>query len=150
MGKSPGLSDWGQADGPEQSGHMPPMPPRPPREPKRRLNPKTWLIIAGTVRGLGIIGNLLPERPGPTGTAFRTTKPSLTAAPSTRPVAQDKPTVPPTRRVVTTPPTKTPTPTPAMNAKKAADDWWFNQGGNQINSTITVRIGMRMQPSKEI
>jgi hypothetical protein len=141
MGKNPGPSEWGQANGPEQGGHLPPMPQRPPRKPKRRLSLKAWLIIAGAVVMVGIIGNLLPDLPGPTGTAFPTPAPApLTAAPSTPPVAQEKPTVIPTRRIVTATPTKapTPTPTPTMNAREASNDWWFDRGGNQINSTISV------------
>jgi hypothetical protein len=140
MGNNPDPSEWGQAKGPEQSGHLPPMPPRPPRKPKRQLSLKTWLIIAGAVVMLGIIGNVLPDRPGPTGTAFPTPTP-LTAAPTTPPVAtQDRPAVTPTRRTVTKTPVKTPTPTPTptMNASEASHYWWFDRGGNQINSTISV------------
>lgn len=139
MGRNPGPSDWGQRDGPEQGGHVPPQPQRPPLKSKRRLSRKTWLIIAGTVIVLGIIGNLLPERPDSTGTAFPTNTPEpLPAAPSTLPA--DRPTITPTRRIVTATPTKTPTPTPTptMNAREASRDWWFDKGGNQINSTITV------------
>lgn len=46
----------------------------------------------------------------------------------------------PLRRIVTTTPTKTPAPapTPTMNAREASNDWWFDRGGNQINSAITV------------
>jgi hypothetical protein len=132
MVKNPGPSEW---------GHLPPMPRRPPRKPKRRLNLKAWLIIAGAVVMLAIIGNLLPDRPDLSGTALPTGGPApVTAAPKTPPVAKDQPTLTPTRRIVTPTATKTPTPTPTptMNAREASNDWWFDRGGNQINSTISV------------
>lgn len=55
-------------------------------------------------------------------------------------MAKDQPTLTPTGRIVTSTPTKTPTPTPTptMNAREASKDWWFDRGGNQINSTISV------------
>lgn len=139
MGGNPGPSDWGQPYGPEHRGHMPPQPQRPPRKSKRRLSGKTWLMISGTVIVLGIIGSLLPDRPRSTGTAFPTTTPGpLTAAPSTPPTAKVSPTVTPTQRTMTATATPTPTPAPMMNAQEASNRWWFDQGGNQIESSITA------------
>lgn len=137
MGKNPGPSDWPQANGPEHGGQLPPLPSAPPRQPKRRLSRKTWLIIAGTVISLGIVGSLLPEENTSTGTALSTTTPTPeTVAPSTPPVALDKPTLTltPTPRILT----PTPTLTPTLSGGEASLDWWFDQGGNQINSTISV------------
>lgn len=145
MDRNPGPSGWGQAERPGQGWHMPPPPQRPPSKPKRRLSPKTWLIIASVVVGLGIIGSLLPDPPDRTGIAFPTTTPApLTTAPPAPPAkpsapsaAPDKATVTPTRPILTPTPTNTPTPEPGLNARQAAEDWWSEQGGDRIVSTIS-------------
>lgn len=145
MGRNPDPSGWGQVEGPEQGWPMPPLPQRPPGKPKPRLSHKTWLIIASVVVGLGIIGSLLPDPPDRTGTAFPTTTPApLNAAPSTpsakpsTPLAvPDEADVTPTLSILTPTPTDTPTPEVPLNASQAAEDWWSEQGGDRIVSTIS-------------
>lgn len=131
MKNNPDPSEWGKANDSEQGRYVPPIPPRPSRKPTLRPSRKTWFIFAGAVISLGVVGSLLPERTASMGTALPTTAPTPeTVAPSTPAVTLKQ----------TTPSIMTPksTATAKVSGSEASLDWWFDQGGNQINSTISV------------
>jgi PASTA domain len=59
---------------------------------------------------------------------FQVHKPEETSAPA----------APSQTSAAPAPPTPTSPPTPTMNAKEASNHWWYDAGGNRINSTISV------------